>query len=67
MMKNRFWTGFWRLADPKISLTSVASIYIGASVAAREAVFSLPWLIVLLVAFFRDRSRQERVGRRIRL
>lgn len=51
-MKNRFWTGFWRLADPKISLTSVASIYIGAAVAASEAAFSLAWLIMLLVAFF---------------
>jgi len=51
-MKNRFWTGFWRLADPKISLTSVASIYIGAAVAASESAFSLPWLAVLVLAFF---------------
>ena len=51
-MKNRFWTGFWRLADPKISLTSVASIYIGAAIAASESAFSLTWLLVLLVAFF---------------
>lgn len=51
-MKNRFWTGFWRLADPKISLTSVASIYIGAAVAASESAFSLAWLLVLVVAFF---------------
>jgi len=51
-MKNRFWTGFWRLADPKISLTSVASIYIGASVAASESELNAAWLAVLLVAFF---------------
>lgn len=51
-MKNTFWTGFWRLADPKISLTSAASIYIGAAVAASESAFSLLWLLVLLFAFF---------------
>lgn len=51
-MRNRFWNGFWRLADPKISLTSVASVAIGAAVAASESMFSLPWLIVLLLAFF---------------
>jgi len=51
-MRNRFWTGFWRLADPKISLTSVASIYIGAAVAISESAFSSVWLAVLLVAFF---------------
>lgn len=51
-MKNRFWIGFWRLADPKISLTSVASIHIGAAVAASDSAFSITWLAVLLVAFF---------------
>lgn len=51
-MKNRFWIGFWRLADPKISLTSVASIYIGATVAASESALSLAWVAVLLLAFF---------------
>lgn len=51
-MDKRFWTGFWRLADPKISLTSVASIYIGAAAAAADSAFNAAWLAVLLLAFF---------------
>lgn len=51
-MKSKFWEGFWRLADPKISLTSVAAIYVGASVAAVDAPFSWFWVIVTLLAFF---------------
>ena len=47
-----FPAGFWRLADPKISLTSVASIYLGVSVAAAEGAFSAPWLVVTVLAFF---------------
>ncbi|MDT8410672.1 MAG: prenyltransferase [Wenzhouxiangellaceae bacterium] len=46
------WNGFWRLADPKISLTSLAAIYVGVSVAAAEAAFSWTWLAVTLLAFF---------------
>lgn len=52
MTDSRFWTGFWRLADPKISLTSVAAVYLGASVAAVDAPFSWLWVIVLLLALF---------------
>ncbi|WP_181918321.1 MULTISPECIES: prenyltransferase [unclassified Wenzhouxiangella] len=52
MSESRFWTGFWRLADPKISLTSVAAVYLGASVAAADAPFSWLWVIVLLLALF---------------
>ncbi|MFW5927005.1 MAG: prenyltransferase [Wenzhouxiangella sp.] len=52
MSNSRFWTGFWRLADPKISLTSVAAVYLGASVAAVDAPFSWLWVFVLLIALF---------------
>lgn len=51
-MKNRFWIGFWRLADPKISLTSVASVTIGASVAFHHPAFSWLWLVVILLGLF---------------
>lgn len=47
-----FAAGFWRLADPKISLTSVASIYLGVSVAAAEGAYSGLWLAVTVIAFF---------------
>ncbi|MEE4192176.1 MAG: prenyltransferase [Halieaceae bacterium] len=44
--------GFWRLADPKISITSAASMAIGASLAADSDRFSWAWLLVLGVAMF---------------
>lgn len=47
-----FRRALWRLADPKISLTSIASIYLGISVAAVEGHFSLVWLVVTVLAFF---------------
>ena len=51
-MKSDYWTGFWRLADPKISLTSVAATYIGAAIAAVDAPFSWFWLVLTLLALF---------------
>jgi len=33
-MPTNFRAGFWRLADPKISLASMASIFLGASAAS---------------------------------
>jgi len=47
-----FRAGLWRLADPKISLTSVASMYLGTAVAVRESAFSLTWLVVMFIALF---------------
>jgi 1,4-dihydroxy-2-naphthoate polyprenyltransferase len=47
-----FQKGFWRLADPKISLTSVAAIYVGVAVAAVEAPLNWFWLAITLLAFF---------------
>lgn len=51
-MSRKFWRGFWRLADPKISLTSAASIYLGVAVAASEGAFSTFWLVLTVLAFF---------------
>jgi len=36
-----FGAGLWRLADPKISLASMASMVLGAAAAARDG--SLDW------------------------
>ena len=47
-----FSAGFWRLADPKISITSVAAMLIGAPMAWRDGEFSLLWLVVTAAAFF---------------
>jgi 1,4-dihydroxy-2-naphthoate octaprenyltransferase len=49
---SNFREGLWRLADPKISITSAASMAIGASLAAGDAHFSWRWLGVLAVAMF---------------
>lgn len=51
-MASQFSVGFWRLADPKISITSIASMAIGASLAARDGSFSWHWLVVMGVAMF---------------
>ena len=51
-MTRHFWQGFWRLADPKISLTSAAAIYVGVAVAAAEGSFDGFWLAATLLAFF---------------
>jgi 1,4-dihydroxy-2-naphthoate octaprenyltransferase len=47
-----FRTGLWRLADPKISITSAASMAIGATLAFRDGHFSWLWLAVLAGAMF---------------
>ncbi len=51
-MATQFSTGFWRLADPKISITSLASMAIGGSLAARDGSFSWPWFAVMGLAMF---------------
>ena len=45
--------GVWRLADPKITTASLASLFLGAAAAARGGPLSWPWLLatVLGIAF----------------
>jgi 1,4-dihydroxy-2-naphthoate octaprenyltransferase len=49
---SKVWQGFWRLADPKISITSAVAMLIGGSVAARDAPINWPWFTVMAVALF---------------
>jgi len=49
---SSFWSGLWRLADPKISVTSIAAMLVGASVAWREDSLSWYWLLLTGLAFF---------------
>jgi 1,4-dihydroxy-2-naphthoate octaprenyltransferase len=51
-MKSLFWQGFWRLADPKISLASFASMFLGACAAAPDGSFHFGWLAVTIVGIF---------------
>ena len=47
-----FWSGFWRLADPRISLASLASIVVGAAAAAAAGPLDIAWLLVTVVGIF---------------
>ena len=51
-MSHTFKDGLWRLADPKISITSAASMVIGATLAARQGEISWPWLGITALALF---------------
>ncbi len=52
MSEAKLWEGFWRLADPKISITSLACMVVGASVAATHGPLDWTWLGVLGLALF---------------
>jgi 1,4-dihydroxy-2-naphthoate octaprenyltransferase len=49
---RKFWTGFWRLADPKISLASFVSIFLGACLAATGQPLEWRWLAVTIGGIF---------------
>jgi 1,4-dihydroxy-2-naphthoate octaprenyltransferase len=51
-MSKNFSEGFWRLADPKISITSAASMSIGAALAAQQGQLSWFWLGLTALALF---------------
>jgi len=52
MSEGDRWRGFWRLADPKITLTSVAALFLGSSVAATEGPVAWAWLGLTALALF---------------
>lgn len=51
-MSQAFRTGLWRLSDPKISLASLAALFLGTSLAARDGALSVPWLVVTVFGIF---------------
>jgi 1,4-dihydroxy-2-naphthoate octaprenyltransferase len=51
-MTPRFRLGFWRLADPKISLASMGSIFLGAAAAARDGRLAWGWLALTVLGIF---------------
>jgi 1,4-dihydroxy-2-naphthoate octaprenyltransferase len=51
-MKTDFWQGFWRLADPKISLASFASMFLGGCAAAADGAIDFFWLAVTVLGIF---------------
>ncbi|MBP1686153.1 MAG: prenyltransferase [Deltaproteobacteria bacterium] len=44
--------GIWRLADPKISLASMASMFLGAAAAASDGPLAPGWLALTVVGIF---------------
>lgn len=51
-MNRKIAEGIWRLADPKISITSAAGMLIGFSFAFREGEYSWLWLSVTAMSLF---------------
>ncbi|MDR5684316.1 MAG: prenyltransferase [Armatimonadota bacterium] len=51
-MRRLWWMGLWRLADPKISLASMASILLGAAAAARVGPIDWGWLSLTVGGVF---------------
>jgi 1,4-dihydroxy-2-naphthoate octaprenyltransferase len=51
-MSPTFSKGFWRLADPKITLASAASMLLGATAAACRGGLSWPWLALTVLGIF---------------
>jgi 1,4-dihydroxy-2-naphthoate octaprenyltransferase len=47
-----FWQGFWRLADPKISLASFAGMFMAACMAATDHSLSPLWLLLTISGIF---------------
>lgn len=50
--EHDFWSGFWRLADPKISLASMASMFLGACAAAGVGPMDYSWLALTVIGIF---------------
>jgi len=51
-MATNFGLGLWRLADPKISLASMASLFLGACAAAAVGPLHWGWLALTVVGIF---------------
>lgn len=51
-MATKFGQGFWRLADPKISLASAAGMLLGASSAAAAGPIAVGWLMMTVLGIF---------------
>jgi len=51
-MSPKFWQGFWRLADPKVSLASFAGIILASCVAAADVGLSWTWLALTALGIF---------------
>jgi 1,4-dihydroxy-2-naphthoate octaprenyltransferase len=51
-MNTPFWRGVWRVADPKITLASVAGMVLGTALAARAGALHWGWLAATVAGIF---------------
>lgn len=51
-MRHRFTEGFWRLADPKISLASFAGLFLASCMAAADSALHWGWLVLTVLGVF---------------
>jgi 1,4-dihydroxy-2-naphthoate octaprenyltransferase len=52
LLDERFWRGVWRVADPKITLASAASMLLGTALAAADGPISWGWLAAVVAGIF---------------
>jgi len=50
--ESNFWLGFWRLADPKISMASFAGLWLGACAAQADHGLAWGWLTLTILGVF---------------
>lgn len=50
--RDRFWSGVWRIVDPKITLASVAGMLLGTALAAKEGPINWLWLSIAVAGVF---------------
>jgi 1,4-dihydroxy-2-naphthoate octaprenyltransferase len=56
------WSGVFRLADPKITLASAASLLLGAALAALDGPLSWPWLAITTAGIFAIEAAKNASG-----
>jgi 1,4-dihydroxy-2-naphthoate octaprenyltransferase len=61
-MSPTFAAGFWRLADPKITLASAASLLVGLSAAAQAGTIHWGWLLVTVFGIFAIETAKNASG-----
>src|SRR5512134_1316312 len=54
--------GVWRVADPKITLASVASMLVGAAVAAWQGPIAWGWLVLTVLGIFAIEAAKNASG-----
>jgi 1,4-dihydroxy-2-naphthoate octaprenyltransferase len=50
--RHASWEGVWRLADPKITMASAASLLLGAAAAASQGPLDWNWLALTVLGIF---------------